>query len=99
MTKNIITEDGEQLDVTEKERKHLVREKLIYWCRGCASYHLNSTYTPRGRTYSQGEFKDVGGLDQVTWEEVEQELKDLATANFAASLKNRRFKRSSVHHC
>ena len=93
MTKNTIIESGEQLDVTEKERKHLVHEKLIYWCRGCTCYHLNSTYTPRGRTYSDGELKDVGGLDQVTWGQVELELKDFATENFTKSIKKRRVKR------
>lgn len=87
-TTSTITEDGEQLDVTEKERKHLVREKLIYGCRGCSCYHLNSTYTPKGRTYSDGE-----RFDQVTWGQVELELKDFATANFAKSIKKRRTKR------
>ena len=89
---NTITDGYEQLHITEKERKHLVHNALIYWCREHAVYHLKSTYTPRGRTYTQGELKDVGGLDQVTWEDVEQELKEFATANFAKSLKKRRYK-------
>lgn len=73
-----IVEDAEQLDVSPAELRHLKSIKVIYWCPGCAYYHVNP---------------DLATETPLTMDDIEQELKDRTVEKFTKSLKNRRFKR------
>lgn len=43
-TQNIIIEDGEQLEITEAEARHLWKIRVIYKCRECKCYHIDSRW-------------------------------------------------------
>lgn len=43
-TQNIIIEDGEQLEITEAEARHLWKIRVIYKCRECNCYHIHDQW-------------------------------------------------------